>query len=149
LKEQFSAMHLASGEAAGSARRSMAAFANRNHGRRILWTVVLLPLLMAASCRTYIVHVTVVNHTGGVVNLLEVDYPSASFGVDTLPAGGEYHYHLQLENSGPVKVQYTEGVSHEYKSTGPTVHERQHGDLEIILDPGGKIEFHPQLTPAS
>lgn len=113
------------------------------------WAVVLLPLLMAASCRTYVVNVTVVNHTGGVVNLLEVDYPSASFGADTLPSGGEFHYRLQLENSGPIKVQYTEGVSQQYKSTGPVVHGQQHGDLQIILNPGGKTEFRPQLTPSS
>lgn len=113
------------------------------------WAVLLLPLFMAASCRTYIVNVTVVNHTGGVVNQLEVDYPNASFGVDTLPAGGEFHYHLQLESSGPIKVQYTEGVKQEYKSTGPTVHEQQRGDLEIILNPGGKSEFRPQLTPST
>lgn len=116
---------------------------------RVRWAVLLTPLLMAASCRTYVVNVTVVNHTCGVVNLLEVDYPSASFGVDKLAAGGEFHYHLQLQNSGPVTVQYTEGVKQQYKSTGPTVHENQHGDLEIILNPGGKTEFHPQLTPSS
>lgn len=113
---------------------------------RAAWAILLLPLLMAASCRSYIVHVTVVNHTGGVVNLLEVDYPSASFGVDTLAPGAEYHYHLQLEDSGPVKVMYTEGKTQDYKSTGPIVYEGQHGQLEIDLEPGGKTEFHPQLT---
>jgi hypothetical protein len=103
---------------------------------------------MAASCRAYIVNVTVVNHTGGPVDLLEVDYPSASFGVDTLAPGAEYHYHLQLEDSGPFKVQYTEGKTREFKSTGPTAHQGQHGDLEIVLNPDGKTEFRPHLTPA-
>ena len=111
--------------------------------------MLLAPLLIAASCRTYVVDVTVVNHTGGAVNLLEVDYPSASFGVNTIPAGGEVLYHLQLQNSGPIKVQYTEGLKQQYQSTGPTVHENQHGDLEIILNPGGKTEFRPHLTPPS
>ncbi len=115
--------------------------------RCTLWTFLLLPLLMAASCRSYIVHVTVVNHTGAAINLLEVDYPSASFGVDTLASGAEYHYHLQLEYHGPIKVQYTEGEKQQYTSTGPTVREGQHGQLEIVLDPNGKTEFHARLTP--
>jgi hypothetical protein len=112
-----------------------------------LWTLLLLPLLIAASCQSYIVRVTVVNHTGAAVNQLEVDYPSASFGVDTLAAGAVYHYRVQLQDRGPIKVQYTEGEKQQYKSTGPTVHEKQQGDLEIVLDPDGKTEFHPNLTP--
>ena len=103
---------------------------------------------MAASCRTYIVDVTVENHTGGVVNQLEVDYPSASFGVDSLPDGAVYRYHLQLQDSGPVKVSYTEGEKRQYKSTGPTVHQGQHGRLEIILNPQGKTAYQPYLTPS-
>lgn len=109
--------------------------------------MLLLPLLMAASCRTYIVDVTVENHTGAAINLLEVDYPSASFGVDSLPAGAVYHYHLQLQDSGPIKVTYIEGEKQQYTSTGPTVHQNQHGRLEIVLNPHGKTEFRPQLTP--
>ncbi len=115
--------------------------------RSAVWFVLLLPLLVAAACRSYIVHVTVVNHTGSVVNLLEVDYPSASFGVDSLPTGATYRYHLQLENSGPFKVKYTDGEKHEWKSTGPTVHQGQQGTLEIVLMPAGKTQFYPKLNP--
>lgn len=121
--------------------------ARRNQRLRVAWAVLLLPLLTAASCRTYVVNVTVVNHTGGVVNLLEVDYPSASFGVDTMPAGGVFHYHLQVQDSGSVKVMYTEGRTQRYKSTGPNLYQGQQGQLEIVLNPNGKTEFHPRLTP--
>lgn len=119
-----------------------------NRRSSAVWFVLLLPLLVAAACKTYIVHVAVVNHTGSAVNLLEVDYPSASFGVDSLPAGATYHYHLQLEDSGPFKVAYTDSQKHKWNSTGPTVHQGQKGTVEIVLMPGGKTEFHPQLDPA-
>lgn len=92
---------------------------------------------------------TVVNHTGAAINQLEVDYPSASFGVDTLPNGAIYQYRLQLQDSGPVKVSYTEGEKQQFKSTGPILHEKQQGGLEIVLDPNGKTEFHPNLNPPS
>jgi hypothetical protein len=118
-----------------------------SHHRRAAWAVLLLPLLIAASCRTYIVNVTIENHTGGAVNLLEVDYPSASFGVDTIPPGAVYHYHLQLQDSGPIKISYMEGEKQKYTSTGPAVHQNQQGQLEIVLNANGKTEFHAQLAP--
>lgn len=112
------------------------------------WAALLLPLVFAlAGCKSHLVDITVLNHTGGTVNLLEVDYPSASFGVDSLPAGAVYHYRVQLQDSGPVKAQFTVGRTRQYKSTGPTVHEKQEGRIEIVLDPDGKIEFHPRLNP--
>lgn len=119
---------------------------NRKARIKFHWAVFLLPLLMAASCKNYIVGLTIENHTGGTVNLLEVDYPSASFGVDSLPAGAVYRYRVQLQDSGPIKVMYTV-EKHQYQSTGPNVHEKQKGQLEIILNPNGKTEFHPNLTP--
>lgn len=109
--------------------------------------MLLLPLLMAASCRNYIVLVTVENRTGAVIDLLEVDYPSASFGVDALAAGAVFRYHVQLQDSGPIQVMYADTRKHQHQSTGPTLHQGQKGQLAIVLEPGGKIEFHPELTP--
>jgi len=87
------------------------------------------------------------NRSGGAVQLLEVDYPSASFGADSLAAGADFHYRLQVQGSGPVSVQYTAGDGSQIKKTGPTLVERQEGRLEIVLLPGGQVDFHPQLTP--
>jgi hypothetical protein len=109
--------------------------------------VLLLPLLIAASCRNYIVDVTVENRTGGTVKLLEVDYPNASFGVDSLAPGAVFHYRVQLQDSGPIKVMYADSQKHQSQSTGPTLHQGQKGQLEIILNPNGKTEFHPELNP--
>ena len=108
-----------------------------------------LPLLLVVSaCRDAHVNVTVENQTGASIDLLEVDYPSASFGADSLAAGASYHYLIQVRLDGPVKVQYSEHASHKLRQmTGPDLHEGQQGQLEIVLLPDGKAEFHPQLTP--
>jgi hypothetical protein len=110
------------------------------------------PLLFAASgCHSYHIDTTVENRTGGEIRLLEVDYPSASFGADSLTSGADYHYRIQLRGQGPLKVQYTVGEAGQSQVktiAGPTVAERQEGRLEILLLPGGKAEFHPELTPA-
>jgi hypothetical protein len=111
--------------------------------------VIALPAMMlAVGCHSYHVETTVENRTGAAIKLLEVDYPSASFGTDDLANGADYHYRIQLRGSGPLKVQYTEGdlQGQSVQITGPTLAERQEGKLEIVLLPGGNVEFHPHLT---
>jgi hypothetical protein len=102
--------------------------------------------LALSACHSAHVEVTVANHTGGPIRLLEVEYPSASFGADALATGATMHYRIQLQGAGPVKVQYTGDNNHQTLSQGPDLSEGQEGKLEIVLEPAGKVEFHPQLT---
>jgi hypothetical protein len=46
-----------------------------------------------------------------------------------------------------VTVQYTAPDGHQVQVTGPTLHEKQEGRLDIVLPPGGKADFHAELTP--
>jgi hypothetical protein len=115
---------------------------------RFAATIAIQLLYAAAGCHSYHIETTVENRTGGAIQLLEVDYPSASFGADSLASGADYHYRIQLRGSGPLKVQYTGGEERQVTQVeGPTVAEKQEGRLEIVLLPGGKAEFHLQLTP--
>jgi hypothetical protein len=113
------------------------------------FAAALLPALaLVTGCHSYQVDATVENRTGDAITLLEVDYPSASFGTDLLPAGAEYHYRFKIRGSGPMKVQYTESKTLKVQQiTGPQVFEEQEGRMVIALLPGGKAEFHPQLSP--
>jgi hypothetical protein len=110
----------------------------------ILSLILCLPL---AACHSYHIDATVTNNTGGSISLLEVDYPSASFGADSLASGADFHYRIQTRNSGPVKVQYTAANGKQIQVTGPTLYERQEGRIDVVLLPGGKAEFHPSLNP--
>jgi hypothetical protein len=111
-----------------------------------LATIVLPALILTAGCHSYHVETTVENRTGSPIQLLEVDYPSASYGADALPAGGVFHYRIQLRGAGALKLQYTASDLRQVEIVGPTLAERQEGKLEIVLLPGGKAEFHPELT---
>jgi hypothetical protein len=112
--------------------------------------ILSLVLVSTTGCHSYHIDATVENRTGAAITLLEVDYPSASFGADSLAAGADFHYRFQVRGSGPVKAQYTEEPSHATRQfSGPTLYERQEGRLEIVLLPGGKAEFHPDLKPHS
>ncbi|HUD55643.1 MAG TPA: hypothetical protein VMR02_10470 [Terracidiphilus sp.] len=108
-----------------------------------------LPVLgFLCGCHSYQIDATVENRTGAAIELLEVDYPSASFGADTLASGADFHYRFQVRGSGPVKVQYTEDGSYKVRQmSGTEVFEHQEGRLEIVLLPEGKAEFRPQLSP--
>ena len=116
------------------------------------WTLLLLgtgfTCGFVCGCHSYQIETTVENRTGTAIELLEVDYPSASFGADELAAGADFHYRFQVRGSGPVKVQYSEAGSHRVRQMiGPEVSERQEGRLEIVLLPDGKAEFQPHLSP--
>ncbi len=104
-------------------------------------------IFFPTGCHSYHIEATVENHTGGSITLLEVDYPSASFGVDTLAADGVAHHRIQIRDSGPISVQYTAANDHQVQVKGPTLYEKQEGRIELDLLPDGKVEFHPFLNP--
>ena len=100
-----------------------------------------------SSCKSYRIDARVENRTGQAINLLEVDYPSASFGADTLAAGATMPYRFQVRGSGKVSVQYTESTTQtQRKIDGPSLEEKQEGSLVIILQPDGKADFEPTLS---
>jgi len=101
-----------------------------------------------SACHSYHIDVTVRNNTGGPISLLEVDYPIASFGADALAAGADFHHRIQTRGSAPIKVQYTAANGHQVQITGPVLHEKQEGKIEVVLLPDGKAEFQPSLNPA-
>jgi hypothetical protein len=118
--------------------------------RRLVFAAFLSAALFAVTtCHSYHIDTTIENRTGSDIQLLEVDYPSASFGADRIASGAVYHYRFQVRGSGPLKVEYTAGDGKQIQIDGPTLIERQQGQLKIVLLPAGKAQFLPQLTPAS
>jgi hypothetical protein len=116
--------------------------------RATVATVLALVLVWASACHSYHIDMTVENRTGGTVQLLEVNYPSASFGVGSLASGEVYRYRAQLRGSSPLKLQYTGKDGRQTLIEGPVLTEPQEGRLEIVLLPNGKADFRPELTDA-
>lgn len=119
---------------------------------RCYWNIAvaacaLLCLVPILACHSYHIETTIENRTGAPITLMEVDYPSASFGADALAAGADYHYRIQIRGSGQVTVQYTAANGYQVQVKGPTLYEKQEGTLQIVLLPDGKAEFHPSLQP--
>ena len=104
---------------------------------------------LVTACHSYHIDATIENRTGADIQLLEVDYPSASFGADHIASGATYHYRFQIRGSGPLKITYTGADEKQIQIAGPTLVERQQGQLKIVLLPAGKAQFQPQLSPPS
>ena len=68
---------------------------------------LLATILALTACHSYHIDTTIENRTGAAIQLLEVDYPSASFGVDHLDAGAVFHYRFQVRGSGPAHARST------------------------------------------
>ncbi len=116
---------------------------------QLLFAIATVPAILLTACHSYHIDTTIVNRTGAPVQLLEVDYPSASFGADVIAAGASFHYRFQARGSGPLKITYTGANDKQIQITGPTLDERQQGQLKVILLPQGKAQFLPKLTSPS
>jgi hypothetical protein len=99
-------------------------------------TLVLTAALAALTgCHSHNVAIDVQNASGQPVSLVEVDYPSASFGVETLAAGATYHYRFKILGDGPTKLLWTDANQREHTVTGPSLNEGQEGTLTAAITP--------------
>jgi hypothetical protein len=118
--------------------------------RKRFWTVIACAgMLNAVACKSYWVDARIENNTGQAVHELEVDYPSASFGTNSLAPGAAMHYRFQIRGAGPLKVEYTSADGKTAQAQGLALTEHQQGELTIRLLPQGKVDFLPKLQPAS
>jgi hypothetical protein len=68
-------------------------------------SLLLLLCLLLAGCRSRFIEVTIANQ-GPTVHVMEFDYPSASFGANSLATGAKYHYRFKVQGPGPLSLQY-------------------------------------------
>ena len=92
-------------------------------------------LLGMAGCHSSYVEATVHNDSGAPITLVEVDYPSASFGTQELAPGAQYHYRFKVLGNGPVKLLWTDAGHTERHSDGPSLNEGDEGTVEVTVGP--------------
>jgi hypothetical protein len=111
------------------------------------WAIalVLVSSVGFIGCHSRLVEATIDNQTSSAMHLLEVDYPSASFGTQSLAAGAQYHYRFKIQGSGEVKISFTDALGKLHTSTGPALEDGQEGTLRITIDRQNAIHFEPRL----
>ncbi len=103
--------------------------------RLLRLTAVAIILFGMTACHSAYVEATVTNATSAAVTLVEVDYPSASFGTQSLAPQQQYHYRFKILGEGPLKLIYTDQFHKEISSNGPNLHEGDEGSLRITITP--------------
>lgn len=106
----------------------------------------LIGLATLCGCRSAYVQTSIVNHTGGPVRVVEVDYPSASFGTQQIGDNQTFNYRFKIQDSGPVKISYTGMHDDVHTASGPTLNEGQQGTLTITLGDSGNVLWTPNLS---
>jgi hypothetical protein len=100
--------------------------------------------LALSGCHSAIVDATISNRTSTTIPLIEVDYPTASFGTENLAPGKDFHYRFKILGDGPTKVVYTDAAQHEKHNDGPGLREGDEGRITVLFAQDG---VHWQWVP--
>lgn len=103
-------------------------------------------LVLAGGCHSHYIQATIVNSSAAPLNVIQVEYPSASFGTQQLQPGATFQYRFKLLGSGPVKVSFIDAKNGEHAQTGPSLNEGQEGQLRIVLTQS-QVQFSRTLRP--
>lgn len=104
---------------------------------RLLRALALLPALALTACHSAFVTATIQNRTSQSIQLVEVNYPSASFGTQSLAPGADFHYRFKVIGEGKMKLIYTDAANQEKKFDGPSLKEGAEGPLAITIAADG------------
>ena len=94
-------------------------------------------LLFLTGCHSAYVDAVVRNRTPQPISLVELDYPSASFGTQALAPGQDFRYRFKILGTGSLKLIWTDPAHIERHSDGPALSEGQEGSLAVTLTPAG------------
>jgi hypothetical protein len=103
-------------------------------------------ILTLTGCHSAFVETTIDNQGPTPIRLVEVDYPSASFGVGALDPKSQFHYHFKIQGSGALKLEFTDVTGKVHEDDGPVLNQGQEGHLTIVIGPSGEVSWQPQLT---
>jgi hypothetical protein len=96
------------------------------------------------GCHSAWIAATISNRTPDTLTGVELDYPSASFGTQTLAPNTDFHYRFKVLGSGPTALLWTDAAHHDHKESGPSLRENDEGTLTVTIDPT-HTAWNPQL----
>jgi len=100
-----------------------------------------------SGCSSAYVQATLRNVGPSELHNIEVDYPSASFGVSSLAPGATFQYRFQIQDAGWTQATFFDSAEHRHIDKGPYLAEGQRGTLDVRLDGNGTAQWKPELHP--
>ena len=107
--------------------------------------IALAAVLTLSGCHSAYIAATISNRTTEPLSLVEVDYPSARFGPQTLAPGQDFHYRFKVLGSGPTTILWTDAKHRDQKNPGPPLQEGDEGKLTITFNPSATPAWNLQL----
>jgi len=101
--------------------------------KSLRFAVALVFVIAIAGCRAHVVKISLTNASPEAIKTIIVDYPSATFGKDTLAPRETYFSLIKPVDKGPIKVRFTDaqGTSHVYESI--SLQQGDEGSVNIKL----------------
>jgi hypothetical protein len=103
--------------------------------------VVLLLFLVLSSgnaCTgSRVIKVTVTNTSTEKLSMIMIDYPDATFGINSLEAGKSFEYKIKPTSTGALRIEFvnSHGVGH--VAAGPVVHKNDQGSIQVRVTQDG------------
>ena len=99
------------------------------------------------GCHSHYIQTTITNHSGADINVVQVEYPGATFGTQRIANGGSFHYRFKLLGTGDLKLTWTDATHQDHTLKGPHLNEGQEGTLLIDFPSQTQVIFQPSLKP--
>ena len=96
--------------------------------------VLLVLFLSATGCRSRVIKVSLTNTSEQPLSAIIVDYPNATFGVNTLLPGKTFQYTIKPLENGALKIQFTDAAGKIHNVNGPAVRKGQEGTVVIGIN---------------
>ena len=94
-------------------------------------------VLVTACTHSHVINVTVTNTSADRITTIVIDYPEATFGINTLEPRKNFQYKIKPTATGAVKIAFVNAHGIKHASTGPVVHTNDEGSIQIELTQDG------------
>lgn len=86
---------------------------------------------------SHVIQVTVTNTSNEKVSGIVIDYPEATFGINSLEPGKTFQYKIKPTASGALKIEFINSHGVDHVAAGPMVRKNDEGTIEIKLTQDG------------
>lgn len=108
--------------------------------RFLCFSSLLLLCFAADGCmHSHVLQVTVTNTSTEKISNIVIDYPEATFGVNSLEPGKSFQYKIKATSTGPIKITFLNSHAQDRLSTGPVLHKDDEGSIEIKVTQDGAV----------
>ena len=104
---------------------------------KISFQLFLLFTLLIGCMHSHVINITVTNTSAEKVSAIVIDYPEATFGINSLEPGKSFEYQIKPTATGTLKIQFSNAHGLNRVSTVPVVHKNDDGSIQIKLTQDG------------